>query len=77
MSNHDRHGGGEDVFRGVPEADAADQAIPAAPETDADEAPTTSAAPEEANPADAWEQQQPVPDQDEDYDYDGPDAQQG
>ena len=78
MSTADRDDLPRDVITEVPEADAAEQATPAVPDTA--EANNTrypddtghTALPEEADPADAWEQALPVPgEDDDDYDHDG------
>lgn len=59
------------IFTAVPEADAAEQATPAVPDEDTAEAGTPEP-PNEADPADAWDQAQAVPDLDDDYDYQPP-----
>ncbi len=61
----------QDIFTEVPEADAAEQATSVLPEEDTAEAEAAhlASSANEADPADLWEQAQPVPDpDDEDYD---------
>lgn len=70
MTQPERDALGQHIFTEVPEADAAEQATPAVPDEDTLEAATaTPPAPNEADPADAWEQALEVPDLEEDYDY--------
>lgn len=61
----------QDILTDVPEADALEQATPAIPDDDIIEAPAAQppAAPNEADPADAWEQALPVPHPEDDDDY--------
>jgi hypothetical protein len=68
MTQPRRDGIDQHIFTEVPEADAAEQATPAIPGEDTFEE-TTREPPNEADPADAWEQDQALPDLDDDYDY--------
>lgn len=71
MSTHHGDGLDRDGYTEVPEADAAEQATPVVPEDDILGAAPTIDPLLEADPADAWEQNLPVPGaDDDDYDHD-------
>lgn len=74
MTQQGRDRTDQDIFTDVPEADALEQAIPAIPDDDIIETAAVQppATPNEADPADAWEQALPVSDRGDDYDYQHP-----
>lgn len=69
MTQTHREGIDPDILTLVPEADAAEQAIPAVPGDETLEAVEPPPAVNEADPADAWDQSLAMPDLDDDYDY--------